>query len=156
MQKCSPMPNARWGFGWRSTRNANGSSNTSSSRFADAKNSATRSPSAIFTPRTSASSVAMRVKWMMGLTQRSISSTASDISSGRSRSFSHSPRCSEKASRPPLIALRVVSLPASTISSQYMRSCSSVSGWPSISALSRWLTMSSPGSPPALLDEAPR
>ena len=41
MQKCSPNPNARCGFGRRSTRNANGSSNTSSSRFADAKYSAT-------------------------------------------------------------------------------------------------------------------
>ena len=46
----------------------------------------------------------MRVKWMMGLTQRSISSTASGSSSGRSRSFSHSPRYLENASRPPLIA----------------------------------------------------
>ena len=70
-------------------------------------------------PRTSQSSVAVRVKWLIGLTQRRISSTASGSSSGRSRSFSHSPRCSEKASSPPLIALRVVSLPASTSSSQY-------------------------------------
>ena len=61
----------------------------------------------------------MRVKWMIGLTQRSISSTASGIRSGWSRSCSHSPRCSENASSPPLIAFRVVSLPASTISSQY-------------------------------------
>ena len=82
MQKCSPMPNARCGFGWRSMRNANGSSNTSSSRFADAKKIASCSPSGIFTPRTSASSVAIRVKWMIGLTQRSISSTASGSSSG--------------------------------------------------------------------------
>ena len=35
------------------------------------------------------------------------------------RSFSHSPGCSQNASSPPLIALRVVSLPASTNSSQY-------------------------------------
>ena len=118
MQKCSPKPKARWGFGRRSTRNANGSSNTSSSRFADAKNSATCSPARIFSPRTSQSSVAVRVKWLIGLTQRRISSTASGSSSGSARSFSHSPRCSQKASRPPLIALRVVSLPASTRSSQ--------------------------------------
>ena len=48
MQKCSPKPNARCGFGRRSTRNANGSSNTSSSRFADAKYSASCSPARIF------------------------------------------------------------------------------------------------------------
>ena len=65
----------------------------------------------------------MRVKWMIGLTQRRISSTASGSSSGWSRSRSHSPRCSENASSPPLIAFRVVSLPASTISSQYESSC---------------------------------
>src|SRR4029077_19407027 len=45
MQKCCPMPNARCGFGSRSMRKENGSSNTSSSRFADAKKSATLSPS---------------------------------------------------------------------------------------------------------------
>ena len=47
MQKCSPKPNARCGFGLRSMRNANGSSNTSSSRFADAKYSASWSPARI-------------------------------------------------------------------------------------------------------------
>ena len=47
MQKCSPKPNARCGFGRRSTRKANGSSKTSSSRFADAKYNATCSPARI-------------------------------------------------------------------------------------------------------------
>ena len=47
------------------------------------------SPARILTPRTSASSVAMRVKWMIGLTQRRISSTASGSRSGSARSFSH-------------------------------------------------------------------
>ena len=60
------------------------------------------------------------------------------------------PRCSENASRPPLIALRVVSLPASTRSSQYETSCSSVSGAPSISPRISSLTRSSCGSCAAL------
>ena len=119
MQKCSPKPNARCGFGLRSTRKANGSSNTSSSRFADAKYSANCSPAEIFTPRISQSSVATRVKWLIGLTQRRISSAALGNSSGRSRSRSHSAGCSQKASNPPLMAFRVVSFPASTNSSQY-------------------------------------
>src|SRR4051794_7833868 len=146
MQKCSPNPKASCGFGRRSMRNANGSPKTSSSRFPDAKNSARCSPSRISTPRTSASSVAMRVKWMMGLPQRRISSTAWGRSWGWSRSRCHSPRCSENASSPPLIAFLVVSLPASTISSQYESSCTSVRGSPSISAASSSVTRSSPGS----------
>ena len=119
MQKCSPNPNARWGFGRRSIRNANGSSKTSSSRFADAKYRASWSPARIGAPRSSQSSVAVRVKWLIGVTHRRISSTASGSSSGCSRSFSHSSGNREKARSPPLIAFRVVSLPASTRSSQY-------------------------------------
>ena len=56
---------------------------------------------------------------MIGETQRRISSTAPGSRSGWARSFSHSSRRSWKASNPPLIALRVVSLPASTKSSQF-------------------------------------
>ena len=41
---------------------------------------------------------------MIGVTQRRISSTARGRSSGWARSRSHSPRCSQKASKPPLIA----------------------------------------------------
>ena len=147
MHTCSPKPNARCGFGRRSMRNANGSSNTASSRFADAKYSATWSPALIFTPPTSQSSVAVRVKWLIGVTQRRISSTASGSSSGWSRSFSHWSGFSQNATRPPLIALRVVSLPASTSSSQYPTSCSSVSGAPSMRPRISSLTRSSVRSP---------
>ena len=62
-------------------------------------------------------SVAVRVKWLTGLTQRSISSTASGTRSRLALSFSHSLGRSARASRPPLMALRVVSFPASTRSS---------------------------------------
>ena len=49
-----------------------------------------------------------------GVVQRTISSTAESTSAGSRRSFRHSSGFSMKASRPPVIALRVVSLPATT------------------------------------------
>ena len=83
MQKCSPKPNARCGFGSRSTRNANGSSNTVlvavRRREVQRELIAGRGSSR---RATSQSSVATRVKWLIGLTQRRISSTASGSSSG--------------------------------------------------------------------------
>ena len=63
------------------------------------------------------------------------------------RAVSPTPRVARRRrGAPPLIALRVVSLPASTNSSQYASSCSSVSGAPSTVPWRSSLTRSSCGS----------
>ena len=96
-------------------RTSNGRSKTASSRFAELYHSTTFSPSRISCPRNSVSRVAVRRKWITGVAQRTISSTA--VGATRSKSASHSARCSGcslNAFMPWLIALRVVSLPATT------------------------------------------
>ena len=70
------------------------------------------SPLRTLVPRTSTSSTAVRQNWTTGLTQRTISSTAAGTRTGLRRSFSSSPGFTISASRPPEVALRVVSLPA--------------------------------------------
>ena len=63
-------------------------------------------------PRIAVSLVTVRRKYMTGVTQRSISSTAVPISDGSAISFCRCSGCSISASMPPEIRLRVVSLPA--------------------------------------------
>ena len=77
-----PPPNVTCGLSARVMSKRNGSSNASSSRFADGCQIVTRSPAAIGTPRISVSTVAVRRKYATGEVQRRISSTAVLITAG--------------------------------------------------------------------------
>ncbi len=78
-----PNPNATCSLGERVMSNRNGSSNWSSSRFADGYSSSTFCPSRIVSPRSSTSCVAVRAMFLIGVTHRNISSTADGRSDGR-------------------------------------------------------------------------
>ena len=77
MQKWDPpAPKVTWGFGERPMSKRRGSSNTSSSKLAEAKYRPTRSPWRTNRPATSVSSSAVRWRTTAGEAQRRISSTA--------------------------------------------------------------------------------
>ncbi len=95
----------------------------------------TFSPALIGWPPTSVSSVAVRRKWITGVPQRTISSTA--VFEWASKSPYSRSRWSGKsvnAFRPWLIALRVVSLPATTSRMKNEPNSCAVSCSPSTSA----------------------
>ncbi|SKX88609.1 Uncharacterised protein [Mycobacteroides abscessus subsp. abscessus] len=95
------------------------------------------------TPPTCVSRLAVRWKQLTGVAQRTISSTAV---AGRSfLNNSHWSGCSRKAFMPWLIALRVVSLPATVSRMKKNPNSASSRCCPSISALTSVLTMSSTG-----------
>mgnify|MGYP003694131077 CR=1 FL=1 len=76
-------------------------------------------PARIVWPRSARSAVAVRQNWITGVVQRTISSTAGSTSAAFACSRFHSPGFSMNASMPPVIALRVVSLPATTSRNRY-------------------------------------
>jgi hypothetical protein len=84
-------------------------------------------------------------KWMSGLTQRTTSSTALGSSETSRCSLRSSPWCWMNASIPPLVALRVVSLPAITMMRQRASTSIGGSGWPSTRAWVKTLIRSSSG-----------
>ncbi len=120
----------------RATSNTYGSVNTSSSRLADWNHITTLSPALTSWPPMTQSFTAVRRKWITGVAQRTISSTAVGMTA--SKSSARIWRCSGwvvSAYIPWLMALRVVSLPAAT---------SRMKNDPSSSGLSRWTSPSSP------------
>ena len=130
----------------RVTSKRKGSSKTASSRFAELYQSTTLSPAFTARPPISVSRVTVRRKWITGLAQRTISSIA--VGAMRSKSAAHLRRSSGwslSAFMPWLIALRVVSLPATTSSTKKDASSAWVSASPSISAERSWLVRSSVG-----------
>src|SRR5438034_1399917 len=139
------MPKARWSFGVRPTSKRSACGKTSSSRLAEPYQTVSLSPSRIGWPRSSASRVAVRRKYMTGETQRSISSTAVGMRDGSASSRRRSAGCCIRASMPPEIRLRVVSLPATASSRKKESNSTSVSFSPSTSAAMRTLTRSSRG-----------
>ena len=103
------------------------------------------SPSRIFCPRSVVSRVAVRFMFLIGDTQRSISSTATGIFAGSRSSRS---RCSGwriSASMPSVITWRVVSSPPTRISRLSCTRASSSSFCESISACTSTLIRSSSG-----------
>src|SRR5437773_428271 len=144
-QKWCPMPKARCSFGVRPTSKRSACGKTSSSRLAEPYQTVSLSPSRIGWPRSSASRVAVRRKYMTGETQRSISSTAVGMRDGSASSRRRSSGCCIRASMPPEIRLRVVSLPATASSRKKESNSTSVSFSPSTSAAMRTLTRSSRG-----------
>ena len=96
-------------------------------------------------PRSSKSSVAVRPKWMIGLIQRTTSSTADGSSDGSRCTLRSSSWCSMKASMPPLVPLRVVSLPAMTMIRQNVSTSMNGSGSPSTRASVKTVMRSSAG-----------
>ena len=82
---------------------------------------------------------------MTGVTQRSISSTAAGINDESARRRSRWSGCSRRASIPPEIRLRVVSLPATDNSTKNALNSGSVSASPSTSARMSVLIKSSRG-----------
>jgi hypothetical protein len=71
--------------------------------------------------------VAVRMKEITGVVQRSSSSTALGISERSARSAAHCSGCSASAASPPEIRLRVVSLPATSSWIRNMASSASLS-----------------------------
>ncbi len=112
-QKCRPKPKARWLDAFsRRTSSRNGSGNTSGSRLADANDKYKSSPGSNVTSRRVNGSWQFRMKCLTGETYLMISSAASSMISGSDCSSSSWSGCSISASRPPAIALDVVSWPA--------------------------------------------
>ena len=93
-----------------------GSAIAAASRLPDRYHMITLSPSRIVCPPSSVSQVAVRRMCASGVCQRTISGTIESTSAGLARSFAHSSGWRDSASRPPVMELRVVSLPP-TISS---------------------------------------
>ena len=122
-----------------------GSSNTSSSRFADMCQNTIASSSGMSTPRIVTGFVVVRRNCITGDAHRRISSTALSRMSGLSMRSCFWSGCSSSASIPWLMALRVVSLPATDSSMKKTLKSMSVSRSPSTSACRRALAMSSPG-----------
>ena len=104
----------------------------------------TLSFSFIGTPRTSRSRVTVRRKWLTGVTQRRVSSTACEMSSGLERMSAIWSGFWSSASMPPDRALRVVSLPATESSRKKASNSISDSFSPSISELISTLMRSVP------------
>ena len=146
MHRCVPNPNATCGFGSRRMSNVNGSANTSSSRFADGYSRMIRSPRSTGWSPIRSSATARRKKLLSGVTHRSTSSTAPGTRSGSAAMASHCSGCRAKASRPWLIAVRVVSAPPAMNRPTSWTIVAGGSGSPSIVACSHTLIRSSPGS----------
>jgi hypothetical protein len=92
-QKCGPgPPKPTWSFGVRVTSNRSGAANMASSRFAELYHMMTFSPARIGWSAIVVSSVAVRRKWMTGVAQRTISSTA--VGATASKSSIQRRRCS--------------------------------------------------------------
>ncbi len=125
--------------------NVNGSSNTSSSRFALTYQMLTLSPASSFWPPSSVSLVTLRRKYMTGDAQRTISSVADCASDGSFTSSWYCSGLSQNARMPCEIELRVVSLPATAISRKKRLKSISDSVSPSTSASRSVETMSSRG-----------
>ena len=122
----------------------NGSSKTSSSKFAEPYMIAARSPFFMVTPPISTSSVAVRWNEEIGEAHRRISSY---VVSGRSfLNSSHCSGLSRNAIIPWVVALRVVSLPATARRTTNQPNSSAVSFSPSTSAWTSLVTRSSRGS----------
>ena len=118
----------------------------SSSRLAEAWKKTTLSPAAIFVPLSSVSTMAVRRKFITGVTKRSISSTADGR---RLRSSSNLCHCSgfwKKACMAPDMRLRVVSLPATVSRRKNSSSSMSLRRSPSISTVVSALMRSAWGS----------
>src|SRR5262249_19753697 len=81
-QKCAPKPKARWGLAARAESKVPEWSNTDSSRLAKGYSSMTSAPAGIRSPRSSTSRAVVRTMSLIGVTQRSISSTATGIRPG--------------------------------------------------------------------------
>ena len=116
-QKCgppAPKPTCAGVIG-RVMSNRYGSGNIRSSRLAELYQRTTFWPAAMRWPDSSVSSVAVRRKWITGVAQRTISSTAVRVWASKSPyQRSRWSGCSVSAFMPWLMALRVVSLPATT------------------------------------------
>jgi hypothetical protein len=123
----------------------NGSANTVASRLPDGYISSRRSPARTRWPAISTSSAAVRIMFWIGLTQRSISSSAPGSRDGSARSARSWSGLRSSAWSPPLITWRVVSSPPIRIRSDSMNSESSSRRSPSISACTSTLMRSSPG-----------
>ena len=97
---------------------------TLSSRLPEKYHITTLSPLRICLPPSSMWASAVRRMWARGVCQRTISDTMLSTSAGLARSLSHSAglRCS--ASRPPVMELRVVSLPPTISSTRLPRNSS--------------------------------
>ena len=111
MQKCAPLPpKARCGLGLRRMLNSKGARTRPRRSWPNCRTGRHAGPSRIVTPPISVSANAVRWKQCTGVAQRMISSTAV---SGRSRlNSSHWSGFSKNAFMPCVMALRVVSLPA--------------------------------------------
>src|SRR5436853_7185203 len=91
--------------------------------------------------------------FLMGDTQRSVSSTARGMVSGRALSRCHWSGCKSSCSIPPLITWRVVSSPPTRINRDSCTTSSSSKRSPSTSACTRTLMRSSGGLGPPGLDD---
>jgi hypothetical protein len=89
------------------------------------------------------STLAVRWNEMIGLAHRTISSTA--VRGRSARKSSHWSGCSKKACIPWVMALRVVSLPATASSNTKNPNSSELNSCPSVSAWTSLVTMSSIG-----------
>src|SRR5690242_13064368 len=140
-----PRPKDRCRFGLRPTSKTSGSANSASSRFPDKYQRITLSPARIAAPPSSVSAAAVRrMKWV-GQLHRFTSSTAASSRPGSPRSRSHCSGCWQKANTPWAIAIRVVSLPATTKMEKKLSRSVSLSRSPSTSARSSLDSRSSPG-----------
>ena len=92
-----------------------------SSRLPERYHITTLSPFLIGLPASSVSASAVRRMWASGVCQRMISGTALSISAGLARSLAICSGCWCSASTPPVIELRVVSLPPTISSSKLPR-----------------------------------
>ena len=144
-QKCGPLPKARCSFGCRVTSKASGSVNTASSRLADGYSSRSVSPAAISRPPRTVSRVAVRAMFLIGETQRSISSTAVGMRDGSAVRAARWSGCRNSCHIPPEMTCRVVSSPPMRMSSDSWRRESWSSRSPSTVAWVRALMRSSRG-----------
>ena len=113
--------------------NASGLSMAVSSWLPDRYHITTLSPSRMVLPPSCTSWVAMRRICINGVCQRMISDTMEPTRLGFSRSLLNSSGCSFSATTPPVIELRVVSLPPTISSTRLPRYSSGSSTMPAVS-----------------------